>query len=78
MDVPVSPPKITMGTLGEKWADVDDVAVMAAENGASYPASRIALISISPSPAASATAEPEMPAKIRLARTLTWASPPLM
>jgi hypothetical protein len=36
-----------------------EAAVTAAANGAGYEASRIALISIRPSPAASATADPE-------------------
>ena len=36
----------------------------------------IAAISITPSPAASATAEPDIPAKIMLPSTLTWARPP--
>ena len=38
----------------------------------------IALISIFPRPAASALAEPDMPAKIRLATTFTCPSPPLI
>ena len=38
----------------------------------------MALISIVPRPAASASAAPEIPAKIMLASTLTWARPPLM
>jgi len=41
-----------------------------------YPASRMALISTVPSPAASAAAVPDMPAKIMLATTLTWPRPP--
>ena len=36
----------------------------------------MARISTTPRPAASATAEPDMPAKIMLAMTLTWPSPP--
>ena len=36
----------------------------------------MARISMEPRPAASATAAPEMPAKIMLASTLTWAKPP--
>ena len=41
------------------------------------PSSFIALISRMPSPPASAMAEPDMPEKMRLPRTLTWASPPV-
>ena len=35
------------------------------------------LIETLPTPAASATAEPDMPEKIRLTRISTWAMPPL-
>ena len=38
----------------------------------------MARISMVPRPAASATAAPEMPAKIMLANTFTWARPPRM
>ena len=57
---------------------VDEAAVMAAENFHSYPLSFMAFISIMPSPAASATAAPDMPEKIMLAMTLTWPRPPQM
>ena len=43
---------------------VDDAAVMAAENSSSNPASFMALISMDPRPAASATAAPDMPEKM--------------
>ena len=70
-------PKITNeidgGMIGPM---VEDAAVTAAEKSTSYPASRIALISILPSPPASATADPDMPAKIMLAMTLTWPRSP--
>ena len=55
---------------------VDEAAVMPTANLASYLASRIALISIAPRPPASATAAPDMPAKITDAPTFTWPSPP--
>jgi hypothetical protein len=51
-------------------------AVTAAANGASKPRSRIALISTRPRPPTSASAAPEIPEKIRLARMFTCASPP--
>ena len=55
---------------------VAEAAVTAAAKGRGYPSSVMALISMVPRPAASATAEPDIPAKITLPMTLTWASPP--
>ena len=55
---------------------VAEAAVTAAANSRGYPSSVMALISIVPSPAASATAEPDMPAKITLPTMFTWARPP--
>ncbi len=55
---------------------VEDAAVMPTAKPASYFASRIALISMAPRPPASATAAPDMPAKITLAPMLTWPRPP--
>ncbi len=49
---------------------------MVAAKRAVYPSLTIALISITPRPAASATADPDMPAKIMLPITLTCARPP--
>ena len=56
---------------------VAEAAVTAAENFGSKPASFIALISTWPMPAASPTAVPDMPEKIRLPTTLTCARPPV-
>ena len=55
---------------------VDDAIVIAAEKSSSYPFSRIPLISTTPRPPMSATALPDIPAKIMLAITLTWPRPP--
>ena len=55
---------------------VDDAAVIPTANSVGYPWSCIALISIVPSPPASATAVPDMPANTTLPTTLTWPSPP--
>ena len=54
----------------------EDAAVTAPEKSSSYPFLVMASISMAPRPPASATAEPDMPAKIMLATTLEWASPP--
>jgi hypothetical protein len=62
------------GIMGPIIAEVAVIAVLK-PNG--YPASLMALISIKPSPAASACAEPDMPEKIRLVKILTCARPPL-
>ena len=51
--------------------------VRAAANSGLYPRSRIALISIMPNPAQSATAAPDTPANTIDARTFTCASPAL-
>jgi hypothetical protein len=70
---------MTMGILGGMIGPmVEDAAVIAAENPMSKPSSRMALISMVPRPPASAMAAPDMPAKIMLARTLAWPSPPGM
>src|SRR6056297_326788 len=55
---------------------VEEAAVTPTAKPGSYPASRIALISMEPSPPASATAAPDMPAKITEAPTLTCPRPP--
>jgi hypothetical protein len=55
---------------------VDEAAVTPTAKSASYFASRIALISIAPRPPASATAAPDIPAKITEAPTFTWPRPP--
>ena len=55
---------------------VEAAAVTAAEKESSKPASRMALTSINPRPHTSATADPDIPAKMALATILTWASPP--
>ena len=52
-------------------------AVTAALKAGSYPSSFMALISTFPKPDVSASPEPDMPAKIMLATTLTWARPAL-
>ena len=54
----------------------EEAPVIATENFSSYPASLIALISILPKPAASATAEPDIPAKITLAKIFACPNPP--
>jgi len=56
---------------------IDEAAVTAAEKAGSKPALRIARISTVPSPAASAWATPDMPAKTIEAATLTCARLPL-
>ena len=55
------------GMMGPMMAEA---ALTAAENAGSKPRSRIALISMSPRPAASACATPDMAEKIMLATTL--------
>ena len=68
-----------MGMLGGMIGPmVDEDTVTAAANSFRYPWSVMALISTMPSPPASATADPDIPAKIMLARTLAWARPPRM
>ena len=52
--------------------------VTAAANGAEKPFLRIASISMRPRPPMSASADPDMPAKIRLPKMLTCARPPGM
>ena len=70
-------PQITRLMLGGMIGPIpDEAAVMATENPLSQPASFIALISRAPRPPASAIAEPDMPAKIILARTFAWPRPP--
>ena len=63
------------GMIGPIMADD---ALTAAANAGSKPRSRMALISISPRPAASACATPDIAEKIMLATTLQWARPPRM
>jgi hypothetical protein len=55
---------------------VEDAKVMALENSRSYPFFVIPLISMVPNAPRSATALPDMPAKIILAKTLTCPNPP--
>ena len=55
---------------------IAEAALHAAANAGSKPSFFIALISTVPSPAASACATPDMPAKISEAKMLTCASPP--
>jgi hypothetical protein len=58
-------------------AMTEDAAVSPAANAGVYFPSRVIMFCISrPEPAASAIAEPDIPAKITLCTTLTWASPP--
>ncbi len=45
-------------------------------NAGEKPLLFIASISMRPSPPMSASAEPDIPAKIRLPKMFTWASPP--
>jgi len=64
-------PKMTMGILGGKMGPmVAEAAVTATLNSVSYPPSFMALSSIWPRPAASTTAAPDIPEKIRLATVL--------
>src|SRR5918993_424430 len=63
------------GMIGPTMAEEAETA---AAKAGSKPSRRIARISTVPSPAASAWATPDMPAKIRLATTFTCASPPRM
>ena len=63
------------GMMGPTMAEA---AVTAAEKAGSKPRRRISRISTVPRPAASACATPDMPAKTRLAATLTCARPPRM
>ena len=70
-------PKITIGRDGGMIGPmVEDAAVTPTARWSLYPRSRIALTSIVPSPPASATAAPDMPAKMTDAITLTCPSPP--
>jgi hypothetical protein len=55
---------------------IAEAAVIPAVNRSGYPAARIALTSTWPRPPMSATATPDMPAKIMLPTTFTWPSPP--
>ena len=54
----------------------EEAPVMAAEKSSSKPASFMALSSMAPIPPVSASALPDMPAKITLQNTLTWPRPP--
>ncbi len=72
MEICAIDPKIIMGTLGGIMGPItDDAAVIAAEKFLSYPPFSIIGISRDPKAAASATAEPLIPAKSILAITLT-------
>ena len=76
---PVSVPAMIIGMLGGMIGPiVEDAAVTAQENSASYPSFFIAGMRMAPRLAVSATAVPEIPAKIIEATMLAWASPPWM
>ena len=65
------------GMLGGKIGPtIAEAEVTAAAKGALKPFWRMASISMRPMPPMSASAEPDMPAKIRLPKMLTCASPP--
>ena len=75
--LPAETPKTISGMLGGMMGPmVEDAAVTAAEKSVSKPSFSIALISMVPSPAASATAEPLIPAKTMLAKTFACPRPP--
>ena len=77
MDNSATKPKMTIGMLGGKMGPiVDEAAVIATLKSSSYPPSRMASSSIWPKPAASTTAAPDMPEKIRLATVLACPRPP--
>ena len=77
MDTLALTPYIINGILGGIIGPiVEEAAVTAAEKSVSNPCSSIALISIVPRPAASATADPLIPAKTTLASTLACPKPP--
>ncbi len=61
------------GKIGPTMADE---LVTAAANAGVKPLLRIASISMRPRPPMSASADPDMPAKIRLPKMFTCASPP--
>ena len=67
-------------TIGSDGGMIGPIVAAAAVRPAAMPigylASRIARISTTPRPPASATADPDMPAKIIDAMTLAWQSPP--
>ncbi len=78
-EVPVRLPKITKGMLGGMIGPmVEEAAVTAALKRRENPALVMASSSTIPIPAASATAAPDIPAKIMLLTTFTWPRPPLM
>ena len=65
------------GMLGGKIGPtIADEQVTAQANAGLKPLARIASISMRPMPPMSASAEPDMPAKIRLPKMFTCASPP--
>ena len=77
IDTLVIDPYMIRGMLGGKIGPtIADAAVTAPENSFVNPRSRIASISIFPRPPISASAAPEIPEKIRLAKMLTCANPP--
>ena len=57
---------------------MEDAAVMPTAKSASKPSSVMALISMAPRPAQSATAAPDMPANSILESTFTWPKLPVM
>ena len=61
---------------GKIGPTIAEELVTAAANAGLKPFCRMASISMRPSPPMSASAEPDMPAKIRLPKMLTCASPP--
>ena len=69
---------MTMGIDGGTSGPMmQEAQVSAPAYSTGNPSSFIALISSTPRPPASAMAEPDMPEKMRLPSTLTWASPPV-
>ena len=77
MDTLAAQPNMIRGMEGGMMGPmVEDAAVMPAANSVSNPSSFMALISMVPRPAASATAEPLMPANTTDARIFTCPRPP--
>ena len=78
VEMPRIPAITTMGILGGMTIPiVEEMAVTATVSFLLYPFFTICGIIIPLTPAVSATAEPEIPAKIILDNTFTWARPPV-
>ena len=76
-DAPDTVAYTTSGMLGGMIGpSVEEAAVTQHEKSLSNPFSFMALISMAPSPPASDTAVPDIPAKITLDRIFTWPRPP--